>query len=47
MEEDVLAPIFSKFGDVYELAVIRDRETREHRGILCCLMIVFILFYGL
>eukprot|EP00640_Fibrocapsa_japonica_P003000 CAMPEP_0113936028 /NCGR_PEP_ID=MMETSP1339-20121228/3033_1 /TAXON_ID=94617 /ORGANISM="Fibrocapsa japonica" /LENGTH=266 /DNA_ID=CAMNT_0000938361 /DNA_START=152 /DNA_END=949 /DNA_ORIENTATION=- /assembly_acc=CAM_ASM_000762 len=32
MNEDALRPIFSEFGDIFDLMVIRDKSTGAHRG---------------
>eukprot|EP00968_Pinguiococcus_pyrenoidosus_P009149 scaffold707_cov240-Pinguiococcus_pyrenoidosus.AAC.17 len=32
IEEEQLRPIFEEFGEIFELAVIRDRHTGAHRG---------------
>lgn len=32
MEADALLPLFSEFGEVFDLAIIRDKQTGMHRG---------------
>ncbi|KAG5186506.1 hypothetical protein JKP88DRAFT_346522 [Tribonema minus] len=32
MESDALLPLFSEFGDIFDLTIIRDKQTGVHRG---------------
>lgn len=35
MEEDDLRPVFEEFGEIFDLAVIRDKISGLHRGERC------------
>jgi CUG-BP- and ETR3-like factor len=32
MDADALRPLFAEFGEVFDLAIIRDKQTGMHRG---------------
>ena len=35
MSEDDLKEIFTEYGQIYELLVLRDKATGNHKGMLC------------
>lgn len=40
MDEDTLRPIFDDFGEIFDLAVIRDKTSGLHRGRKACRLLV-------
>ena len=36
MDEEALTPYFAEFGPIFELTIIRDKNTKIHRGMYSC-----------